>query len=487
MIHTPVKRERSRPEIRPALRTALLFFVFVCLVGALSDRVARTDIDAEKLVSLLRSDAFREAGRTADAILARRPEDPEIKALCGLALLKMGRISESESVFNEVVSRSPDNPEAHLGLGRIGRIRNDAEAAIRHLRRGVESRAFYEEAFRQLWRAARDRGRMADLADVYRLAEARFQREERPLPNWIVNGHAQLGGFEGEDLYRMEGDFEHIPVPLLRRQGARNRMISLRLNGKGEYPFDIDSASPDFITVSPLLALELGLRETGNSVATGVGTDTARVRFSTLDRVDLGGITFRNVPVMVSDLHTFKGLKKGLVGTGLLKRFNCTIDVRRETMDLFPLDRPELLDANIDPDGVAVEVPLYLFDATSVEAVMAVGPAGLFILDSAAATNLIDADFFAEHLRPTLDPALIRPGNIQGAQGIQRINLVDGVTIKLGSLAFGGQRVCEFPMNPLNEITGRYAAGLVGNPLLWPYRVHFDFRGGRLILERFPE
>jgi hypothetical protein len=39
-------------------------------------------------------------------------------------------------------------------------------------------------------------------------------------------------------------------------------------------------------------------------------------------------------------------------------------------------------------------------------------------------------------------------------------------------------------MAELNEIGGRYAAGLVGNPLLWPYRVHMDFRHGRLILER---
>jgi hypothetical protein len=42
-------------------------------------------------------------------------------------------------------------------------------------------------------------------------------------------------------------------------------------------------------------------------------------------------------------------------------------------------------------------------------------------------------------------------------------------------------------MEVLNSITGRYAAGLLGNPLLWPYRVHMDFRAGRLILEKFPK
>jgi hypothetical protein len=39
-------------------------------------------------------------------------------------------------------------------------------------------------------------------------------------------------------------------------------------------------------------------------------------------------------------------------------------------------------------------------------------------------------------------------------------------------------------MEELNEIGGRYLAGLLGNPFLWPYRVHMDFRNGRLILEK---
>lgn len=36
------------------------------------------------------------------------------------------------------------------------------------------------------------------------------------------------------------------------------------------------------------------------------------------------------------------------------------------------------------------------------------------------------------------------------------------------------------------QVFGRYAAGLLGNHILWPYRVHMDFRAGRLILEKYP-
>jgi hypothetical protein len=469
-----------------------LLFLFLFLGQTLDSRGGQSSAqrqDADKLVTLVRDSSFREADKLAVTLLADPALDTQTMAICGLAVLKAGRIREAEAIFDKVISLSPDNPEAHLGLGRIGRIRNDFDGAIAHLRRAVPSAALYGEALHQLWRTTWDRGFVSELHEAYKLAEDRYGRESKPLPSWFTNGLGQVQGLAGKRLFQMEGRFERLRIPLVRNEDSRIRirMIALKLNGKGEYLFDIDSASADFLTVSPLLAEELGLSMTGNSTATGVGTATAAVRFSMLDRVEFGGIAFKNVPVMVSDIHPFRGLKKGLLGTALLKRFNVTIDVEAGVMDLFPLERPELLAGNIDRAAVAADVPLYLFDATTVEASLAGAPAALYILDSAAAANLVDGPFFEEHIKPKLDPARIVRSGIQGAGGPQYVNRVDGLSIALGPLIFDGQTVHEFPMEGLNSITGRFAAGLLGNPLLWPCRVHMDFRAGRLILEKYPK
>ncbi len=441
---------------------------------------------ADRLVSMFRTDSYREADKLAVSLLADPAVDARTQAVCGLAVLAAGRIGDAEAIFAKVISRAPNDPDARLGLGRIARIRNDADVAMAHFRRAVPSAAFYGEAMRLMWRTAWDRGRVDDLFEIYELAEKRYGQESKSLPSWFINGLGQVKGLAGKRLFEMEGTFERLTVPLVTAEPhARIRMISLKLNGKGEYLFDIDSASADFLTLSPLLAEELGLALTGSSTASGVGTATAAVRFAVLDKVELGPVTFRNVPVMVSDIHPFRGLKKGLLGTALLKRFNVTIDVEAKVMDLFPLERPELLAANIDRAAVAADVPLYLYDATTVEASMAGAPSALYILDSAAAANLVDKAFFEEHIKPKLDPSKIARGGIQGAQGAQSVNMINGVTIGLGPLVFDGQTACEFPMGELNSIGGRYLAGLLGNPLLWPYRVHMDFRGGRLILEKY--
>jgi len=451
-----------------------------------SGQVPTPAAKAAELVSFLRDDSFRAAANLADRLLADRALDAETMAVCGLAVLLEGRVDEAEAILTKAIERSPDNPEAHLGLGRIARIRNDRDGALSHLRRAVPSAEFYGNALRHLWRASWDDGLVDDLLEIYKLAEERYGRESRPLPSWFTNGLAQIKGLAGKRLFEMEGRFERLPVPLKAPANpqARFRMIDLKLNGKGEYPFHIDSASADFLTLSPLLAEELGLLPTGRSTAVGVGTAEVAVRFSVLDKVELGPLTFRNVPVMVSDIRTLRGLKEGLVGTAMLKRFNVTIDVEAGVLDLFPLDRPELLAARIDRTAVAADVPLYLFDATTVEAAVAGAPPALYILDSAAATNLVDGPFFTKHIQPKLDPGRIVARDIRGAGGVQTVNMVNGMTIGLGRLAFEDQTICEFSMETLNSIGGRYLAGLLGNPVLWPYRVHIDFRAGRLILER---
>ena len=167
------------------------------------------------LEALVLADSFRDAEKLAADVLADPATDARTRAVCGLAFLKAGRVEEAESIFRKVISLSPDNPEAHLGLGWIARIRNDPEAAMEHLRRAIPSRAFFEEALRQLWRTARDRGLVSELLEIYKTAEERYGRESKPLPSWFTNGLAQVQGLIGKRLFEMEGRFEHLTVPLV--------------------------------------------------------------------------------------------------------------------------------------------------------------------------------------------------------------------------------------------------------------------------------
>ncbi|MBM3311389.1 MAG: hypothetical protein FJY80_07765, partial [Candidatus Aminicenantes bacterium] len=54
---------------------------------------------ADKLVSLIRAESYREADKLAAATLADPAIDPRTQAVCGLALLLGGRVREAEEVL----------------------------------------------------------------------------------------------------------------------------------------------------------------------------------------------------------------------------------------------------------------------------------------------------------------------------------------------------------------------------------------------------
>src|SRR5512135_2109214 len=146
-----------RPAVTKFVRTVCLLLggLFVLALGqALISREGPPPASVkslDRLESLIRSHAFKDADRLAAEILADPAADTPARAVCGLAILKLGRIRDAEAILDKVVAAEPGNPEAHLGLGRIDVIRNNVEAALPHLRRAVPSVRFYEEALRLLW------------------------------------------------------------------------------------------------------------------------------------------------------------------------------------------------------------------------------------------------------------------------------------------------------------------------------------------------
>ena len=183
------RRKNSRILVA-ALALAATLAVAIGMAGQASKSIADSQAEIEKIVALLEADSFLEAAKPADALLAGGKVEAGAEAICGLAVLASGRIEAAKKILLHAVAREPENPEAHYGLGRLARIRNDSEAAVEHLRRGIESRRFYKQVCRQLWRTVYGRGMMAEIKEISGLVTARFRREGYPAPDWLANNLA---------------------------------------------------------------------------------------------------------------------------------------------------------------------------------------------------------------------------------------------------------------------------------------------------------
>ena len=122
-----------------------------------------------------------------------------------------------------------------------------------------------------------------------------------------------------------------VDVPLHTVDGFPT--VPLWINGRGPYPFLVDTGATPGVCVSPALARELGLRRLIGSVRVGTpaGRDVHVARTRVRD-VRLGGASFEGVPAVILD-PGHPGFV-GIAGMGLFHRGVVTFDFPQGRLSL---------------------------------------------------------------------------------------------------------------------------------------------------------
>ena len=125
-------------------------------------------------------------------------------------------------------------------------------------------------------------------------------------------------------------------------------IVPLWINGKGPYPFIVDTGATPGIGIEPSLARELGIRRGPGSVRVGTPTGRdVRVAWARVGRVRLGGAAFEGVPAVILDIG--RPDFAGIAGMGLFHRGVLTIS--------FPDRRLSLRHGTLAPGPDTFRVP----------------------------------------------------------------------------------------------------------------------------------
>jgi len=143
----------------------------------------------------------------------------------------------------------------------------------------------------------------------------------------------------GTGAYRVSGRRrERLPFVVQAASGAL--VVPVRVNGRGPYPLQIDTGSPE-VVLGRSLAVELGLEviRGGEPGAPGVPS----FDYAAVDSLTLGATTLQRLPVAVSDAprlaESMHGAR-GVLGFEALRRFRFCIDFPDSTLWLSPLTPP---------------------------------------------------------------------------------------------------------------------------------------------------
>lgn len=249
-----------------------------------------------------------------------RGEDAERLGALGRALLRLGRWNDADKLLRRVLAVRPADPGALAGLGKLALYRHDAARAESLLVAAGDAPG----AARDLYAARLRRG---DWKGAAELCEAVGDLGHQPLLERLQ----ELAPFalqNGPATTSLLFERSH-PVPLVR----------VKLNGQ-QVLAAIDPGSPSVLvdrSAAKLHRLEL---LPGERSVFWIGTRVA-ARNAILQKLDLGGIAFANVPVAVTSLHRYsidvnpQGRDIALViGLPLLERLGVVIDFRRQRLEL---------------------------------------------------------------------------------------------------------------------------------------------------------
>jgi hypothetical protein len=247
-------------------------------------------------------------------------------------------------------------------------------------------------------------------------------------------------------------------------------IVQASIDGKGPFPFILDTGGHDILT--PAAAAMLGLRSVGSGFSQGAGSGSTPTRFTKVGRLSIGAAELVDSPFVVLDIdlgHVVGTGGKpvpiaGLIGLEVFERFVVTLDVGSGRVALRPFGTGQG-----DPS-----VPIrFTRDVPLVQAALA-GHMGWFAVDTGNNLDLIVAPGWAK-----ANGLTARSGK-GGSSGSSVGGTVDLRRLPDVNFDIGPSHLRQVKALLAGENTGslssRSEAGNFGESILRGFTVTFDYR-----------
>lgn len=268
-------------------------------------------------------------------------------------------------------------------------------------------------------------------------------------------------------------------LPLLKNV-AGFVMLDARINGKGPFPFVLDSGGRAILT--PAAAKALGLKTMGRILVQGAGAGGTSASFTRVESVQLGAATLRNQVFMImplSPIVTDRGDKPavaGVLGLEVFERFAVTIDSADHRLILRAFK-------SATPPAGAIALSIRFTSSTPLVDATLDGKPGIFQIDTGNPAPLMIFPGWAAHMG--LAPYYLAGLPAQSGGGVGKSFTTHAAYIH--SLRLGGRRVPGPLLGVLtphgvNEVSNPSDAGNLGMTVWHAFRVTLNYRKGQIYL-----
>jgi hypothetical protein len=256
-------------------------------------------------------------------------------------------------------------------------------------------------------------------------------------------------------------------------------IVSAHINGRGPYPFLVDTGGHDILT--PVTAASLGIGSQGHASGGGSGEATTINGYARVESIDVGGARMRDTVALTLDFSppTVEGLVLGgMLGSEFLERYVVEFDYGRHVLTF--IDPARFTAAARRRAGTPVAMEFY-DHMPQVKGTFEGLPAR-FNLDTGARSDVsLSASFVERAGLRARHPDGVTVTEGWGSGGPARAYVARGERMTLGSVAVD-RPIAAFSIARRGVMADENFEGNVGSGLLKRFVVTFDFGGRKVYL-----
>jgi hypothetical protein len=293
---------------------------------------------------------------------------------------------------------------------------------------------------------------------------------------------------------RLPGGGTRFPVTVSTRQSQTAALANVCIDGKGPFPFIIDTGAEGSALASSLAA-KLGLPKIGAPVPIGGAGCSASARISRLASWDVAGLALQPQAVIYLKIPLFggRGQPDGLLGSDVWSRFGAMrLDFARGRVTVPGAERP----------GPARKTTIFGPSAAPVPAILLRGKpavvAPMTVTSQPGSTGITVKVRLGTHAplnftpdtgasQSAVDPGAARQARLASADARVRQGTVCTVAtfpeVRTGSWSVAGHPLPPQVVGVTGLVSTTGVAGLLGADQMSRFgSVIFDYAGGRLVL-----
>ena len=429
-----------------------------------------------KVKTALRIAEFDLAQKEAEVLRESAPNDPEALSLYADAIWSAGLFDEAEDMYRRALSINAGSSRARYGVARSLATRTKLDEAL-------------TEALAALAAAPRDGEIHAEVGNIYerlnRFDEAAnaYNNFINLLPNkdrsdkasWTRSQVKFLQAFQGRqpvDIDRADLDSMHtMPFRLV----DDKIVVQAKVNGGRAQDFILDTGSEETV-ISRDTAQRARISPITYTLSAGVGEVGLRgLQLSRIDRLDIGDLQVRNLPVLIKN-PVLRGIPKreGESFSPLAFGMSMIIDYQRRQLTI-GRDLPVVADA--------LRLPLRVHRLAMVRGMLNDTRPTYFVVDTGGEVISISAETAGHFDRGAYRKI---PLKVYGTSGWDRdAFLLPGMSLNFDQIEYRNMPLVVLNLRAPSVLLGFQLGGIVGHNFLSHYKVALDTDRSELRLQKF--